>query len=283
MKRFLFCILLIFLTARPGPGRAEPASGALRIVSAVPSQTEMLFALGFGALVVGVTDFCNYPASATALPSIGAIELNLEKIVALNPTHVVDLQSMHRRYQGALERMHIRYLDYPLRSVADVPRMAASLATDLGFPQAGERFRETWEREMPPGPPVDGNATGSRVFIEIWNLPLQGAGPSSFLGELLELSGGRNILASATTEFPLVNPETVVREDPEIILLAYPASETAEVEGRSGWRDIAAVRRGRVMRVEQDLFVRPGPRLIDAYRQMRQLLLSVPRDSRLPH
>ena len=254
---FRIAILLILL----GCGQADSAARTIRVVSLVPSQTELLFALGLGDSVVGVTDYCSYPEAATRLPRCGALDLNLEAIVALNPTHVVDLQSMHRRYQGALERFQIRYLDYPLRSVADVPRLAASLALDLGSPEAGERFQTQWEARIPKAQSAELATSGPRVFVEVWNTPLQGASPASFLGELVALAGGRNILATSSGEFPLVNPETVVREDPEIILLTYPASDSSEVLQRPGWSGVAAVRNGRVYRVDQDLYVRPGPRI----------------------
>lgn len=103
-------------------------------------------------------------------------------------------------------------------------------------------------------------------------MPLQGAGPASFLGELLDMAGGKNILASAVADFPLVNPELVVTADPEIILLTYPAGTVSEVQNRPGWKEIHAVKNGRVFQVEYDAFVRPGPRLLQALRQMIELI-----------
>ncbi len=264
--------LAIVLTLT-GTASASVATSTLRIVSLVPSQTEMLFALGFGDSIVGVTDYCTFPEAARGLPRCGSLDLNLEAIVALNPTHVIDFQSMHRRYQASFERFQIRYLDYPLRSITELPLMAASMAADLGRPEAAAEFCRQWASFLPSsGNRTEMPSDAPRVFVEVWNTPLQGAAPGSFLGELVALAGGRNILASAGIEFPVVNSETVVREDPQIILLTYPASDTSEVLARPGWQGISAVRRSRVYRVDQDLYVRPGPRLMQAYTELKRLL-----------
>ena len=268
----MFLLVLFFFFS---PAAVQAASGTHRIISLVPSQTEMLFELGFGDQVVGVSDFCNFPEAVLSLPKAGGLELNLERIVALRPSVLIDLGGMHRRYAMFFHQVGLRYVDISIRSFSEIPTGAIELARALGQEKRGQDFAQHWDqtlRDLLPKKP-----RGIRTYVEIWDTPIQAAGPASFLGEMITLAGGVNILPSSPIDFPVISSEQIIRGDPDLILVAYPISDLNHVRRRSGWSDIKAVRNNQVFSLDYDLFVRPGPRCLEAFRKLTGYFNQVPR------
>ncbi len=230
----------------------------------------MLFRLGLGHLVIAVSDHCHYPREARGLPRVGALELNLERMTALQPTAIVDLEGMHRRYELFFRQVGWRYLNYSARTLEEIPRLAASLAADLGVPLAGKEFAAAWELEIQALPKP--KARRPRVYLEIWDSPPQAAGPNSFIGGLIRLAGGENVVDMATPDFPVIPLSRIAQKDPEFIFLAYPTSSTAIVGRRPGWSEITAIRMQRVIALPENLPLRPGPRCLEAVRYLSHLL-----------
>ncbi len=267
LRPILVGLILLFGAAGAVFGAA---GGETRIVSLMPSQTEMIFSLGFGSKVVGVSDYCNYPPEVASLPRVGGLELNLEKIVSLRPTLLVDLSGFHKKYETTFRELGLDYMDLPMTSFSDIPSAALILANHLGDPHAGSEFVRSWNETLER---IRGSRRKSgRVYFEIWDSPPQAAGPESFIGEMIELAGGRNVVPRTGVQFPFMNPELVVREDPEIIFLAYPVDGAPRVAARPGWEDLAAVKSGRVMVLQPDLFVRPGPRCLEAIKLLAEII-----------
>jgi len=263
----------LFLGSWLGTGPAEVGAAPAarqRVISLMPSQTELLFALGFGDRVVGVSDHCNEPAAVRSLPKVGAMELNLERIVGLRPDLIVDLDSMHEQYRLFFDRVGIPYRTYPLRRLDDIASVAGAMAADLGDPAAGTRFLASWTAQWPAR--VATGAGRLRVYAEIWDSPPQGAGNGSFIAEVIERAGGGNILDGAPVPFPLVSAEEVVRRNPDVILLLYPTPDPTLITRRPGWDQVTAIKRGRIFVLNQDLYVRPGPRCPEAVASLAALL-----------
>lgn len=240
-----------------------------RIVSLMPSQTEMIFALGAADRVVGVSDYCSWPPQVASLPRVGALELNFERLAMLKPDLVVDLNGAHARFKPQFERLGIPLRDYRIDRLEDIPSAAVALAHDLGNPEQGRVFVSSWNEQMNAISPA---SPSRRVYIEVWDTPPQAAGGSSFVGELLSRAGGVNAFEHAGTLFPLVDSETVVAFDPELILLVYRNSDPTTIGRRSGWKNVTAIRRNAIASLDPDLFVRPGPRCIVAIRHLIDVL-----------
>jgi iron complex transport system substrate-binding protein len=114
-----------------------------------------------------------------------------------------------------------------------------------------------------------------RVFYQVWDRPLMTAGPESFVGELIETAGGRNVFADVGSLYPRVSPEAVIRRDPDVILAPDHHGEPVSAEmlaARPGWEAIRAVRRRRVHTIDGDLVSRPGPRLVQGLEIIARLL-----------
>lgn len=239
-----------------------------RIVSLLPSLTETVCELGQCGRLVGTDRYSNHPASVKALPKTGGLDdANLEQIVALRPDVV--LLALSARVTDRLEALGIRVVALEPRTHEDVRRVAGKLAQLLGQPAAGERLWARVEGEIHQAAlAVPAGWRGQRVYYEVDSAPYA-AGTSSFIGHTLARLGLKNIVPEALGPFPKLNPEFVVRGDPQVIMVS--ARNAAALPARPGWARIQAVQHGRIctFSAEQgDVLSRPGPRMGEAARIM---------------
>ena len=240
---------------------------ATRIVSMIPTHTEKVCAIGACDRLVGVDMFSNYPTEVQTLPSLGsAFEADVEALVALDPDLV--LTDEYSGLHDVLEPLGIAvYVGTP-QTVAEVWEVTRDVATLLGLQDEAEALiRDAIARVDALSERVAlGNAPS--VFVELDPSPYS-VGPQSYLGELLTLAGGANVVAAELGAFPLVDPEYIVAQDPDVLLLLdAPFGESADtVRVRPGWRALSAVAEGAIIEFTQpqvDLLNRAGPRLPEA-------------------
>jgi iron complex transport system substrate-binding protein len=271
LRAVLFGLLVSILVGSLAVRAAAPR----RIVSLAPSVTEMLFALGLGERVVGVTRWCTYPAAAKALPKVGDLTLSEEKIAALRPDLIVGDASLARPFLERLDRLGWPVLAVAPQRVAEIPRVMELLARAAGMPEAGrqeaERFRSRLAQLTQKGA-VNARRAGGRtkVFLLLDPEQLYTAGPGTFLDELVWLAGGQNVASGARSPWPLLSEEALLFADPQVIVVACPPP--AAVLARPRWRGISALRTGRVYQVDPDLLSRPGPRLLDGLEFLIEVL-----------
>ncbi len=247
-----------------------------RIVSLLPSNTEILFAVGAGDQVVGVTSYCNYPPEATTREQVGGItnkSLSVETIIALEPDLILASGSQDETIP-VLEETGLKVIVLEPKTIDDIytnielvgrvtghPDQATVLANEL-------RGRATAVKEKVAAvPPPERPA----VFYEVWDEPLMTAGPDTFIGQLIELAGGENIFADVNEDWPQISPELIVERNPEVILgpEAHGSALMAEqIATRPGWANIAAVQNERIYLLDGDMVSRPGPRLIDVLEEI---------------
>lgn len=243
-----------------------------RLVSLLPSLTETVCVLGHCDALVGVDDFSNWPEQVRKLPRVGGLEdANIERIVALEPDLV--LLPPSSRAMARLQALGIPVLAMEPKVIADVHAVIDKLGAVLDEPQAAARARARIgegiaeaARTIPPA------RKGMRVYFEVDSGPYA-AGRSSHIGELFERLGVENIVPAHLGSIPKLNPEFVVRADPQVILVAD--RDAAAMRTRPGWGRISAIREQRVCvlsREQGDVVVRPGPRLADAARILAQCL-----------
>ncbi|MGE5585910.1 MAG: ABC transporter substrate-binding protein [Bacillota bacterium] len=243
-----------------------------RIISIAPSNTEILFALGLGEKVIGVTDSCDYPEEAKAKPKVGSIQLDYEKIVAMRPDLVVAVGSLQRQGIARLSELGVTVLAVDPKSIDGVLRAITLIGKATGKEdRASEMVKRLSARMEQVARKLGGLKTSERprVFVEIWNEPLMTAGPGTFVDELVSAAGGENIAHDAPSEWPQFSPETVIERDPEIIILTN--FNRAQALARPAWQRISAYRDGKVYEVHPDLLVRPGPRLVDGLEALARL------------
>ena len=244
-----------------------------RIVSLLPSLTETVCELGQCQKLVGVDRYSNWPESIAKLPRMGGgIDPNIESIVALKP----DLVLMATSARGAerLQALGLTVLALEPRSHADVQRVMRLVAQALDVPvQDSDRvWRHIDAAVNAAAQSIPAQAKGQRVYFEVSRAPY-GAGESSFIGETLQRLGARNILPASLGPFPKINPEFVVRAQPDIIMVGD--SNFADMTTRPGWQNMQAMRAQRVCTFkpnESDVLVRAGPRVAEAARLMAKCL-----------
>jgi iron complex transport system substrate-binding protein len=247
------------------------------VVSLTPSLTEILFSLGAGGRVVGVTANDTYPPQVRDLPKVGDMNLDYEKIVALHPDVVVVDGSI----AGEERLARLQELGIPVRSFesqsleglqATLLELGRLTGTEERARQLARRFAdgiaEVRRRaaHMPRRP---------RVFVEIQDSPLMTAGGrhsrggQTFVDLMISLAGGVNAYADLM-DYPQVSPEDLLERDPDVIvLLSPPHRQVSQAVRRPGWDRLRAVKEGRVHLIEADLLVRPTLRTLVALQELQ--------------
>lgn len=252
-----------------------------RIVSLAPSATEILFAVGAGALVVGNTNFCNFPAQAAALPKIGGVTartISIEAIVDLTPDLVIAGSASQTPVAEALEALGIPVFMLDPQHFDDVYTNIAQLGAITGRTEQAEAVIGSMQMRIAAVTDVVATIPAEErptVFWEVFDEPLMTAGPNTFIGQMIDLAGATSIFADVQEDYPQVSAEAIVERDPQVILGPDTHVEklTPElVAQRPGWDALSAVQNGRVLLLDADIVSRPGPRLADALEALAQAL-----------
>ncbi len=245
-----------------------------RIVSAAPSTTEIVFAMGLGDRVVGVTDFCDYPEDAQSVPKIGGFKPNAEAIIVAQPDVVLAVRGFPAEIIANLEALKVPVVilnpvDFAgvlanvetVGNIGNVRDASASLATSL---------RTRWDAVEAKAKEATGRP---RVLFEIdasYPGSIMAAGPGTFIDAMLKAVGAENAVETVARgmQYPSVSDEAVLGLAPELVILGdAPYGQSAEaVAVRPGWDVVPAVRDGRVVALSQrevDVTSRPGPRIVD--------------------
>lgn len=242
-----------------------------RIVSLLPSLTESVCALGQCARLVGVDRYSNWPGSIANLPRVGGgLDPSIEAVVALRPDVV--LMATSSRSAARLESLGLTVVALEPKTHADVQRVLGKLGQLLAVPDAQQVWRTIDASVSAAAQALPATVRGTRVYYEVSRGPY-GAGTSSFIGETLTRLGVQNILPAQLGPFPKLNPEYVVRANPDLIMVG--ARSAAGLAERPGWAGIRAVREQRICEfdtVATDMLIRPGPRMAEAARLMAQCL-----------
>ena len=261
---------------RDDRGREYQAAAApSRIISLLPSLTESICALGACAKLVGTDRYSNAPASVMALPKLGGLyDVQVERIVALKPDVVLAAPST--RVVDRLEALGLKVVVLESRTHADVKRSLQQMAALLGTPQVANQVWSQIEREVKEAQAkVPAQLRGQRIYFEVASTPYA-AGEASFIGETLNLLGMRNAVPAHLGPFPKLNPEFVVRVQPDLIMAASRA--VAEMPRRPGWGNLRALQLQRSCGFDTETYevlIRPGPRLGEAAGVLAQCLSSL--------
>lgn len=263
-------IILAFYCLRPAV--AQTISPPNRIVSTSPSITETLFALGLGPRVVGVSQFCNYPPEVLKLPKVGTyLKPNPELIAQLRPDLVI-LHKLPGGTAGRLSALHIPFIEVDRGSLDDIYRSIHQIADAAGVPVKGDALAGSIQSSLKRIHEQSSRLPQPGVLFLIGRTPgtvsgLIAAGADSYIGEMIRIAGGRNILASAAIEWPRISLETVVAGEPDIIIDTTVMSRMKSTEAVSPWdqkRELKAVRNARVYPIDSGVYLVPGPRVVEA-------------------
>jgi iron complex transport system substrate-binding protein len=249
-----------------------------RIVSHVPSITETLFALGLGDRVVGVSDYCDYPEEAKLKPSVGNYyNPSIEPIVALEPDLV--LTDGHSESIKGLEALGITFFVIDPKDIDGILKDIELLGKITGVEREAKALVSEMNGSLAQVVSLAEGAPKVRVFYVFDATDLNNpwtAGPGSFVDALITMAGGENIAAQAPGAWVQFSIEQLVSSDPEIIMIdtIHGTAIVSEEELRAhpAWREITAVKQGRIYTVDGDLVNRSGPRIVEGLEEIAKII-----------
>ena len=244
----------------------------LRMVSLSPSMTETVFALGAGNRLVGDTNACDYPAEAKTKTKIGdVLAPSLEEVVGLRPDLVLATPINRQETVDALGRLGIPVYVADPHTVQDVVESTARLANLIGAGDAGQslvanlRVRlEALHRRLSGVPPRG-------VLFVVWTAPLISIGRHTFIADALAAAGAQSVVETER-DWPQMSLEEMVHLQPDYLVFAGAHGDAGvptigDLQARPGWRDLEAVRAGRIV-IVSDALARPCPRILDAIEEL---------------
>ena len=285
-RALLACLLWSLLaatSARAGTiadmlGRPVTVSdGKLRVVSLAPSLTEIVFALGRGDWLVGVTDFCDYPPEAQTKPKIGgSMTPDMERVVRLRPDLVLaTAEGNPSDLLAQLTRLHIPVFAVKPEGYAGILASVDAVGRALQVETAATTLVRDIQRRMADIGRAVASRPRPRVLYLVWTDPLIAAGPVTYIHDLIEMAGGQNVVRGRSVPYPRLGWEEVVRAAPEVILVASHrdgSDRPAIGDGWKQWQSVPAVRSGRVLTVPGDTIHRPGPRVVEGVEKLARAI-----------
>ncbi len=240
-----------------------------RVISLAPNLTEMVFAVGAGSKLVGVTTYCNYPDEAKIIEKVGdTLTANIERIITLKPDVVlISTASQLETFTEVLDRQGISVYVTDPDSMQNVFESLRNIGDLLGSSETALSVAKGLERRVDEiGPPP---TVRPKVFVQISKEPLFTIGGTSFLTEVVEKAGGTSATKEMSSAYPKISKENALSSDPDIIILSDSDDNR---EPNKIFSSSTAVRSQRILRMNADILARPGPRTVDALEQIADFI-----------
>lgn len=251
------------LTVKDASGKEVTfAKAPERIVSLSPSETEVLFALGLGSKIVGVTDYDDYPAEAKTKPKMGNLQGNSEAILAANPDIVFAGLSLNKKSVEKLTELKMNLFSVEPKTVDQaIERIALYGRITDTQEQADKVIAQMKAEKQKVVDAVEGLKDDQKKKVYIEFSPGWTVGKGEFMDDLITIAGGVNV-ASDLTGWKQISEEKIIQSNPDVILFAKGVPDLEKtIRGRSGWDKISAIANNRVAGLDDNLLSRPGPRI----------------------
>lgn len=244
-----------------------------RVISLAPSLTEMIFALGAGDKLVGVTTFCNYPSEADQIRKVSDTQTpNIESVIALRPQVVfVSTASQLETFTKILESQNIAVFVTGPNGLDDIYKSIAALGDVLGTSERANEVINNMQKRVEKVESLVNGLGRPKVFVQIDKNSLYTIGRDSFITDIVARAGGVSATANLATGYPKLSKETALALNPDVIILSESNDNR---EPNEVFRNSPAVKNKRVYSVNADLLSRPGPRIVDALEQIAGKLRS---------
>jgi len=246
------------------------------VVSLIPAATELLFAIGADSAIVGRTQYCDFPAAASAVPNLGdGIKPSIEAVLARRPDLVVLYNSgQNAAVAGRLRELGIPPLRINTDALSDVPRVARMLGLLTGHQRGADSVAAVFDTALAHAthPALPGRP---KVLLLVWEQPAMTVGRGSFLSELIERAGGENLFGDVAASSGVVSIEAVAARNPDLIFTTNEGPSAFAT--RPEWRVVPAVRERHFLRVSGSEFHRPSPRSPAAIRELTSRLRALGR------
>jgi iron complex transport system substrate-binding protein len=290
MKRLLRCIVLLFaciFLVSPAPlsaqedglGRqTEALKSPQRIVSLAPSHTEILFALGLGEKVVGVTDYCNCPKEAKKKQKVGGFgNPDIDKILALKPDLVLAFGTIQKGLVKELEKRGQKvFWVYP-RTFKQILESFERIGEITGALSIAEQLRRDAEKRIKYVEERLGDIPKERrltIFRTMGLDPLGTIGGDSFQTDIYRLAGGKNVFGDIKKDFFQIDIETLIKRDPDVVIICGedPEEMRKKIKNQKGWDSLTAVKKNKIFVISCNLICRPGPHIAETIEKIASYL-----------
>ncbi|WP_165066773.1 ABC transporter substrate-binding protein [Paludisphaera rhizosphaerae] len=257
-----------------------------RVVSLAPSNTEILFAVGAGDLVVGVTMMDDYPPEVKSRTSIGGMapgSMNLETLTALKPDLVLATAGVQQPVIEPLQQLGLTVVAFDAEKPADVVHNIRAVGRVVDRGENAERLASEFETRLEAVRKrvADRREARPKVLYLLYDDPLMTVGPGTFLGKMIEEAGGVNVFADVSSNYPTPSDEQVLVRAPEVILATFglmggggrsEEENQKRLTNRPGWQDVPAIRNRRIHALDENLTTRIGPRLVEGLEAIERAL-----------
>lgn len=249
-------------------GFSQTFAAPSRIISTMPSITEILYELGLKDQIVGVTTNCNYPDDAKKKEKIGGLEVNIEKVLYLKPNLVVMLKDAQFRDVMKLNRFRLPVFAVNTSSIRETMDAIIAIGDKTGKTREAQSIVSGMETKLSE---IKNRVslkeivrTRPKVLVIIGYNPIIAAGGGSFIDDVIKSAGAENICAKVKETYPHISFENLIIEDPEYIVIPKGVVTESEIKNGQRWHNLAAYRNKKILFIDQDIISRPGPRVIEA-------------------
>lgn len=249
-----------------------------RIISLAPNLTEILFEIGLGDRIVGVTSFCDYPEEAKKKPKVGGMSNpSLEAVVSMKPDIVLmTTDGNPKEFEARLRSFGIKTYIFRARRISELPQGISDLGAVLGVKEKAEAFVKTLGTGLNSfvnESRITDHGSRKKVLFIVWPEPLIVAGPGTVIDDAIHIIGSENIASKAKASYPKYSIEEVLRMSPDVIMIGKGHADVRKVaEGLlKRLKILPALKNNRVFYVSDDLY-RLGPRTLRGVEEIRRLV-----------
>lgn len=242
-----------------------------RIVSLVPSITEIIFAIGAQDNLKGVTIFCDYPSEAKKKEKVGDfLNPSIEKIVSLNPTIIFAISPTQTLVAQKLKAMKLNvYLFEDPTSIEEIFQQIDSIGALVGRRHSADSLIQKLKGELEKIK----KDLGYKIYFEISEKPFVTIGNSSYLSDIAKILGCKNVFDDIDQSYPVVNQEKIIEKNPDVIVILHKDTKKEDVKRRYGWNAVSALKNDKIIdNLPLSLLLRPGPRIVEGVKELVERL-----------
>ena len=258
--------MTLYFILLPAFGNEKP-----RIISTCPGVTEIIFYLGIEDKLVGISNHCDYPEQIKNYTKCAGMSLDIEKIISLKPDYVIMMKGFRNGEEEILKSSGIKVIAL---NMSDINGIVTSIKI-LGKKFSSEKKAKEFETELYKLEKEINRkcclVKRPEVYIETWGNPLMTVGNESFISDLIEISGGRNIFSHIKSANIQISSEELISRNPEIIIVAYP-EKIETIKSREYLKTVSALKNNKVFKIHPDFMVRPGPRILEGIKILNRYL-----------
>lgn len=272
MKKNIFLIFLLVIVFNCSKREFENAAQKPNLIILSPEIAEIVCAIGGEKNIIAVTNECDYPEILKSKEKVGSFSSqNIEKIVSLQPNMVFASGLEQQIIKKRLIKLGINVYQFYPENIDDLLKTILKIGNLIEKEKNASEIIKNFLNNLPS---IQENRKKPKMYVEIYNKPIMTASAESFVGDIIEKSGGTNLFQNLPRDYCRVSAESVVEKNPDIILITCPKISKSEIKNRLGWQNISAIKSGQIYTskdIDMDLIVRAGPRSINGIKILSKI------------